>query len=382
MAQRNVLIMISPASAGRTAGIARFARERGWQVFTQERLGFRPLVWDGDGALVTIRSDKATIDAVRALRRRGIPVIDLTCARPDIAVPRVCCDHEAIGRLAAVHFAEHHFLHTAWLSLGWSRVHALRHGGFAGECVRLGMEKPSKWVFFDEVPARKAVKWDKFVLWMKRHLAEARKPLAVFSYDEQDAVRLESVCRENGISIPDDVAILSVGNDPLLCETQPVPLSSIDQNLEENAYRAAELLERLMSGGKAPARPVLVPPAGVVARLSTDTLAVEDPDLRHALLYIDRNLGKSFGSGQIADAIGVPRYRLDRLFAAVLGHSVGEEIRNRRLIRVKRRLKETDDPIGRIASECGFCGAAHLTNFFKAATGMPPKEFRRDGLAL
>ena len=101
MKRKNVLVMVSPMSFPRTEGIARYAREHDWNLMIQDRLGYHPLAWNGDGVIATIRSDPVTFSCISRLMKRGVPVVDLTISRPDVAAPRVTSDHTAIGRLAA-----------------------------------------------------------------------------------------------------------------------------------------------------------------------------------------------------------------------------------------------------------------------------------------
>lgn len=392
--QKNVLVMISPVSGPRLTGVARYAKEHGWHLMVQDRLGYEPLVWRGNGALVTLRDDTVTAARVARLRRAGIPVVDLTVNRPDVNLPRVTSDHAALGRLAAEHFAERDFRHAAWFSLGWSHVHRLRFGAFSAACVRHGLQPPGRWVLTESATGERSAKngargniagtraldWAAFARQTGARLDAAPKPLAVLTYDEADAARLLSVCRERGIAVPEEVAILSIGNDPILCENQPVTLSSLDQNLERGGYEAAALLDGLMGGGRPPRKPVLVPPAGVVTRQSTDTRAVADPTLRRALDLIGENLSRPYGAAQVADALGMSRFRIDRLFAAGLGRSVGAELRRQRIARAKLLLK-AGRTMADIAAQTGFCHAAHLSNTFRRATGVTPKQWRASARA-
>ena len=242
MKPRNVLAMVSPMSAERVSGIARYAKEHGWNLMIQDRLGHTPLAWNGDGVLATLRSDAVTFKSISTLMRRGIPLVDLTVSRPEIKVPRVTSDHAEIGRLAARHFAEREFNHFAWFSASWGNVHRLRYDGFADGLSA----RPLKWIVADELPMRRQGDWTDFVKWIGEKLAAAGKPLAVLTYDETDAARLLYAAKELGVNVPEELAILSIGNNPLVCENQSVPLSSIDQNLELGGYEAAALLDRLM----------------------------------------------------------------------------------------------------------------------------------------
>ena len=123
--------------------------------------------------------------------------------------------------------------------------------------------------------------------------------------------------------------------------------------------------------------PVRVKPRGVVTRESTDTFAVNDPDLQPAMDYIARNLSRPFGAAQIASALGMPRIRLDRLFAARLGRSAGTEIARRRLARAQKLLAGTDMSLAEIAARCGYCHASFFIRTFRRATGLTPAAWRR-----
>ena len=375
--------MVNPMSAERVSGIARYAKAHGWNLMIQDRLGHTPLAWNGDGILATLRSDPVTFRSIEKLMKRGIPIVDLTVSRPESKIPRVTSDHREIGRLAARHFAEREFRHVAWFSTSWGNVHRLRFEGL----TEFPASRPLKWVLSEELPAKLQGDWSAFVDWIGCKLEASPKPLAVLTYDETDAARLLYAAKELGVNVPEELAILSIGNNPLICENQSVPLSSIDQNLERGGYEAAALLDRLMAarkrsnqgaGNRKPGkRTILIPPAGIVMRRSTDVIAVDDPMVRKALEFIGENLGKPIGSPQIADALDVRRSELDRLFRERLARSVGEEIRRQRFARVKILLETTDCSVSDIAGATGYCTPSHLTNAFKSAFGLTPKAWRQ-----
>ena len=368
--REKVLAMVSPMSAARIAGIARYAHEQGWHLMIQDRLGYHPLAWDGDGVIAALRSDPISVDAVRRLMKRGIPVVDLTISRPDIKVPRVMSDHTAIGRLAAEHFSERNYRNIVWFSTGWGKVQELRYAGLIEQAPA------ARWIAEEELPKTRRNDWSTFLRWLSAKLKAASKPLAALTYDESDAARLLDVAERTGISVPEELAILSIGNDPLICENQSVPLSSIDQNLERGGYEAAALLQRLMDGERPPRKPIVVPPAGVVLRRSTDAIAVTDHLVRQGLKYIEENLATSFGAVQIANALGITQNVLHKHFAAELGRSVGKEIARRRLAKVKLLLRNAKMSVSEIAATTGFCTPSHLSNAFHAATGTTPRAWR------
>ena len=378
MRSRNVLIMISPMSPGRLNGIARFARERHWHMMSTDRLLHRLSGWNGDGALVTLRNDPFQLQTVRQLLRRGIPVVDLTCEHPDIRVPRVIGDHFSIGRSAGRHFIERNFTNLAWFSSVFTKVHDLRFRGLMdvrdGRTVR-------RLVVCEALGERKRDDWNAISRWLGGELVRAPKPLGVVCYDDSDAARVADVCRAYGLSIPEEVAILGIGNDSFICEYQETPLSSVVHDTEATGYEGAKLLDRLMEGGKPPRSPILIPPRGIVIRKSTETIAAADPIVRNALAYIGTHLANSFGIAQIADELGVSAISLHRLFKKHLGRRVGDEIRRARIAKAKILLQTTDLKICEIAVKTGFCNLAHFTRTFRQSCGTVPSAYRRNRIA-
>ena len=368
--KKKVLVMISPVSAPRLNGIARYAREHGWHLMIQDRLGARPLAWEGDGVITALRSDDDTVKAVRKFRSRGIPVVDVTISRPEVSLPRVMSDHAQIGRMAAEHFAERNFRNLAWFSTGWGHVQELRFQAFAEKTGA------ARWVASEGLLQSRQGNYAAFLKWISRLLDQCPKPVGVLTYDEADGAKLLDAAERSGLSVPEEVAILSIGNDPIICENQSVPLSSIDQNLEAGGYEAAKLLDALMCGGKPPASPALIPPKGICLRRSTDIVASSDPLVKRALAYIAANISRPFGAAQIAQALGVSRNMLDKRFRADMNHSIGDEIARERLALVKAMLRDTDKTLSCIADETGFCTQSHLANTFREATGMTARQYR------
>ena len=347
---------MEPVSLPRLEGIAKFARERKWNLMLDDRLAGGISDWRGDGVIATLRRRSTRLASIRKLRRLGIPVVDLTVECKRLRLPRVISDHAAIGRLGGEHFRERGFDNVAWFSSGWSEVHRLRYTGFseafAAKTPRIMQRN------------------------LRRRLKECEKPVGILAYNDTDAAQVVCAARELGLSVPDEVSVLGIGDDPFLCENQSTPISSVRQDLARGAYEGAALLQRLMDGESEPKEPVLIPPTGLTSRASTDTLANPDPHVRAALVYINKNIGKSFGAPEIAASLGITRHKLDHLFAEKLGRSVGAEIYARRIARVKHMLEDPSIPVYAIAEECGFCNVAYLSNVFRRETGLSPRAWR------
>ena len=372
LVQRNILILMEWYDHRIRQGIGHYAREHNWHLTVDER-SLIPRGWEGDGVLTVFYRRR---DIVTYVRRLTIPVVDLGLYRPDIAIPRVVGDHARIGAMAAEHFAARGFRHTAWFSAAFSPIHALRLDGFRTTCTSHGLHEPLKWVW-EEACADSPDNWKRMRLWLERHLRQAPKPLAVLAHNDYDASKIEDVCRSAGIAVPEEVAILGVDDNELICLNQPVPLSSIAHDLVRVGYEGAALLDRLIGGVPPPKRPLLIPPTDVILRQSTDLTAISLPSIRLALRFVKENLGRSFGIEEVATAAGVSRSTLDRLFLQHLNRSVHDEVQRARLAAVKRALTHTDLVIADIARQTGFCHAQHLNNVFRRAEAMTPRAYRK-----
>ncbi len=371
MVNHEVLILISADPPHRFQGIARLAGECGWHVRAESRRS-PPKNWRGDGVLAMLDGHPELMRFIRRVKRLGIPVVDLLEDYTDFDVTRVTGDNPEIGRLAAQHFNERDFRHAAFFSVRHNHTHDLRREGFAAEWRG---ETFRSWLWPDEAGAHRD-DWRRMDAWLAAKLREAPKPLAVFAWNDYDATHVLNACRRADLTVPEEVAILGVDDNAVICEHQSVNLSSIAHDHERVGYMAAATLERLMSGG-APARPLTrVKPRGVVTRESTDTFAVYDRELKPAIDFIATHLSRPLGAAQIAAALKIPRIRLDRLFAAKLGRSAGAEIARRRLAEAKKLLVRTDLPLGTIAARCGYCHASFFIRTFRKATGVTPGVWR------
>lgn len=364
MTHKDVLLLTSPSAAACLRGVARFAQACGWFLTIDDRER-PPLDWRGDGVLATVGAHRlALLDFVRRARRRGVPVVDLTNDVPSLRMPRVCGDNLAIGRLAAEHFRERGFRRAAWFAsktgnVQRQRLRGLVENGFP-DAVRLdGLDRPR----------------------LAHALVQLEKPVAVFAYSDNDASRVLNACRDAQVAVPEEVAILGVDDNALICLNQPTPLSSVRHDLERVGSEGAALLQSLMDSpqaGRTCPDPVLIPPRGVAVRFSTQVEATDDPLLRRAFAFLRRNFGRATGSAQVADALGVSRAKLDRAAHQALGRSFAEELRRQRLARAKVLLVETNLTLEAIAAETGFCHAAHLANAIRAAFGTTARDLRHE----
>lgn len=371
---RRVAVLIeTDDSWGRSlvASIASFARENQWRLLIaprdhQHRLRL-PGKWQGDGVLVSLR-DRSMVDHVR---RSRLPAVDVSIMMPRSVWPgRVATDDEARAKMAFEHFRERQLENFACYAPAIGRYPIARANAFRDVVTAAG--------FSCDVFAQRGetqgweVDHDYVVEW----LAELPRPLAVFAADPYPARQLAEICELNGIVVPDDVAILSGDNDDLLCSVSSPQLSSIQLACSQIGTKAAALLKKLMSGGKVPSSPTLVPPLHVNARRSTDVLAIEDSEIAAILRYMADNIQQGLSVADVLRQFPVSRRSLEQKFRSQLSRSPAEHIRNLRMEHVARMLRETDLTITEIAYRAGFKSSSSLAQQMQRHFQTSPSSLR------
>lgn len=377
--------MIDPPIPARFDGIMRHARARGWRLTIANRLVRAPRGWSGDGAIVTLRGDPAVVRFAQDLASRGIPVVDLTLHRPDVALPRVLPDYEGAGRLAARHFADLGIRRAAWFSTEWSNVQSLFFAGLSAGLAEAAArrvpaappEPVARFVLSELVPRSRLDDPDRFAAALAPRLRALPKPAGLLAYNDEEACRVLGLCLDSGLQVPEEIAVLGIGNDAFLCENQPVPISSVEDELERNGQEGAALLEKLMDGAAPPAAPLVVPCRRVAARRSTDTFAAESPALRRALEILGARLANPPGMAELAVGAGVSRATLDRLFLRELGRPAHAELLRRRLAKAKEMLSASGVSVAEVSRACGFCNPGYFAVAFSRSEGTTPARWRR-----
>ena len=371
--QKNVLLILGRYLHSIHLGVAQYAGQHHWHLnaYMASKMVV-PKGWKGDG-IITALDERS--DLVRFVRQAVEPVVDVVLMRPEVDLPRVIGNHELIGQLAAEHFLERGLRHFAWFSHRFANVERLRCAAYSRSLIRHGFEVHR--LVWAENCQDQSDGWLPMRKWLGRELRKLPKPVGAFAFNDYEASDLLDACLFHGLAVPDDVAILGVDNNELVCTSQAVPLSSVNHDQLRIGREAAALLDRLMRGKPRPKEPILIPPDGITLRRSTDTVAVNQPQVRAALEFLRQNYQRSLGTEQVAQAARISRRALEKAFKQYLNRSVHQELERLRLHRVKEFLLHTDLPVVDIAAQTGFAHAQHLNNVFKRATGQTPIRFRR-----
>lgn len=356
-------------------GIGDYLREHGpWAVHVTEhgRGDVAPpwlANWTGSGIIARIENPAIE----RAVRATGVPVVNVSASGLAKEFPAVISDSAVIGRLAAEHLLERgirQFGYCGDARFAWSAVHGrhfvkrVRQAGCSCNCFESSAEDFADWL----AEQRKLGRW----------LASLPKPVGIMACYDMRGQQVLDVCREVGLRVPDEVAVIGHQNDEPLCELCDPPLSSVISNPRLAGYRAAELLGRMMRGRRVAARVVRIAPIGIEARQSTDVVAVEDADVADAMRFIRENAARGVGVDDVLKAVPISRSMLERKFRSLLGYTPYEAILRARLSRAKDLLATTALPVAKVAELAGFSSPEYFSASFKAQVGTSPRQFRTD----
>ena len=355
-------------------GVARYAREANWILdTTMAHYGVPPKHWDGDGILAVVLPDRPAL--TRYLRTAHVPIVSLTADVKGLNTVRVVLDNFEMGRIAALHLIDRGFRNLAFYKCTDYTDIRGREAGFAAAVKDAGLSYTClDWY----AVARKNPRRDS-IRWLTRQLRDLPRPLGVMAQSDHRAYLFVNACEAAGLAIPEQVALVGVDNDEYTCEFAPVPITSVDSNREELAYRGAVILDRLMQGQPAPAEPIIVPPVGLVVRRSSDILAIEHPDVARALSFIWQHYRQRIGVKDVVAATAVSRCSLYRAFEKYVGHTIREELEGKRIEHAQRLLLTSTGKVSHIARQSGFSSGEQFCRAFARTTGSTPSEFRRVG---
>ncbi len=361
-------------SRGVLTGISRWmAHQSGWLVTIDDREREAPipgwlLRWSGDG-IISGLPDRALPGPWRGGRR---PVVHVRGRLAPERLPGIYPDDDAAVRMAVTHLVERGVRQFGVVpgALGTAgRGEAIvRHAEAEGGVVDV-FTAPQLGVRSRHAgePSRQAL-----AAW----LMSLRKPVGIVADDVQ-ALQILEACREQGLAVPDEVAVVAITDDAALCELATPALTSVTHDRARIGREAARMLDESMRGGKPPSAVVLVPPAGITVRRSSDVLAVDDADIKQALKLIRARGCTDLSAEEVATTVGVSRRMLDRKFQQVLGRTIHDELQRMKIAEAKRLLAETDHKLLVVSVRAGFTHAAQLCNVFKTAVGMSPVQFRK-----
>jgi len=329
--------------------------------------------WGADVIIANNVNHEKQFDAISNM---GLPIVFMGSYSPQKSIPRclrVRSDSEAIGKLAAEHLLDRghkNFAYCGFNQISWSKD---RGKGFDRRVAKAGFETN----FYEQPKARTNRLWEKEQQIMANWLNSLPKPVGLMTCNDDRAQQVVEACKTADLHVPEQVAIIGVDNDEFVCDLSDMPLSSIPLDNQKAGYEAARQIHKMIADNRPLDKEIIVKPAHVIARHSTDILAIDDHDVAMALRYIRKHNNELIQVSDVLDVVAVGRRTLEQRFNAIVGRSIFAEITRCRINRISQVIVETNQAISQIAFEFGYSSESHISRYFKRAEGMTPLEYRK-----
>ncbi len=347
-----------------------------WSVFLEQRdLWKKPPAWlkdwRGDGIISRVTTQKL----LEAIARTKVPLVEVTDRRGDSELPQVRSDDVRIGEIGAEHLIERGFVRFGFCGFKGEAWSQRREEGFANHLREQSFVECDSYNSTWHGPSARTweAEQESIVAWLKT----MKPPFAVMTCNDVRGQHIIDACSTLGLAVPEQVAVVGVDNDDLLCRVCSPPLSSVVPNAEMVGFKAAETLALLMDGKEVSQQNQLVPPVGVATRQSTDVVAIDDRSVAAALHYIRANACRGLSVAEVVRNSQVSRSTLERQLRKYLGRTPQEEIRNVQIKRAQELILSTDLPAEQIAALCGFDYPEYFYVVFKRIVGMTTSQFRQ-----
>jgi LacI family transcriptional regulator len=378
----HVALLIETSNAyarGLLRGIYAYLREhRPWSIYLPEQgRGDAPpgwlKKWRGDGMIARIENDRIA----KAVRAAGVPTVDVSANRLIPNLPCVETDNRAIAEMALNHFCDHGFKEFAFCGdhrFPWSQQ---REKWFAEFAQARGLNA-SIYPEHGGAARDSARSWEKQEKSLLGWLKNLPKPCGLMCCYDIRGFQVLDACRSAGIAVPDEIAVIGVDDDDLLCNLSDPPLTSIALDTFRTGYEAAKLLEQMIAGEKPAGDLMLIKPLSLVTRQSSDVLAVVDPDVSLAVRLIRQRACEGIKVDDVLAKVPLSRRVLEFRFKRILGHSPHDEILRVQLQRAKQLLAETSLPLAVVADRSGFKHVEYFSVAFKREFGQTPSSYRAE----
>jgi len=370
---------------GIARGVVRYAKAKPeWRLFGHGWM-FRGLAdlerWEGEGVIARVESEREA----DLLSRLGIPLVDVAGAYSRPGFARVTNDDRETGRRAAEYLRSIGFARIAYLGVRGVAWSAARREGAAEALGLRAVDLPaferslpwweSRGAREDRPAPGAAPPRDPDDEAFERFVARLPRPAAIFACNDTAGLRAVGACRALGIAVPEEMAVLGVDDEDIVCELSSPSLSSVALDCETIGYRAAGLLDAILAGREADSS-LFVPPRDVAERDSTRTFASDDPLVARAATLIRTRAHEGLDVAGLLEVLPISRRSLETRFKKATGRTLHEEIILARIARSKRLLGAGNLTMEAVAEGAGFGSLQRFHETFRRLEGMPPGAWR------
>ncbi len=356
-------------------GMMRYSKENGpWQFYripSDSRLGESLEEWVVEWArewkadAIIGRWSDSKSDLLQIL---NIPVVLQNNRSRSGIYSNLTGDYEGTGKMAARYFRKKLFTSYAFFGVRdviWSEE---RGKGFREEVIAGNGLYSS----YEEEPVsgddrRKIVNW----------LQSLPRRTALFCCDDAHALFITETCRMAGINVPEDISILGVDDDELLCGISDPQISSIQLEVEQGGYQTCKLLHEMIKGRNNEPFNVSISPLGIKERSSTLIHNISDKEVLKLVRHIDANYQTELTMVNLLQMVPLSRRSIEMRFKKATGMTIYQYLLGVRVDNLAYLLSTTDRPYAEIAYEVGFRDFSNVSRTFRKYKGYTPLEYRR-----
>jgi len=359
-------------------GLIQYANENGPWIFYRLPSYYKTLY--GETGIVE-RIKEWKIEAVIAqweyegvdfLDQLDIPVFLQSYKNISGRFSRISGDYIGSGVMAAQFFSKRHFKNFAFYgnkNFYWSKARA--------EGYRREVERIKGNYYYFESELLNSMQWSKEHVELDNWLQGLPKPVALFACDDNFALQVSEMCKVNNINIPDELSLLGVDNDELICNLSHPSISSIITDDENGGYQTGKMLQNLIINKKNNPFNINIDPVRIELRQSTEIYNISDNNIKTVIDYINENIRINISIDELTTIVPLSRRNLEKKFREATGTSVYQFILDKKVDLISTELLTTDKDLLDIAIETGFNDVRNVYRIFKKYTGYTPASFRK-----
>ena len=376
-----VLLLIdysSEFSRGLLRGIINYSKEHGFWIFYRLPSYYKSLYgkegivkwakeWKADAIIAQWDTEGKTL-----LKDLNIPVVLQNYKERSDYFSNLTGNYADTGAMAAGYFIEKRFRNFAFYGnkgVIWSEERA---AGFKKEVEKYGGD-----FYLFETESLSDENWETSHEELDKWLFSLPKPVAILACDDSFALQISQICKLNNINIPDEISLMGVDNDEMICNLSDPPISSIVLDVEKGGYEAARLLRQMVKEGRNVPFNIVVKPVRIEIRKSTEKLVVNNVYVKEVVDYIEKNYILLGSIEKLVALVPLSRRILEIKFKEEMGVSIYQYIIRCRIEHVANLLITTDYTLFDIVLQSGFNDCKNISRIFKKYKNCTPYEFRQ-----
>lgn len=359
-------------------GLVQYSREFGPWMFYRVPSYFNVL-YGKEGVVKLAKEWKANAiiaqcdyEGMDLLKGLGIPILLQNFENRSSNFSNLTGDYFNTGVMAAQFFKQKNFKNFAFYgckNVIWSRERA--------EGYRIEIEKIGANYYYFETESLNESKWSDNYILLGEWLKSLPKPIALFACDDNFALHVSEICRIHNIQIPNEISLLGVDNDELICNLSDPPISSIVLDVEKGGYEAGRLIYKMITEETVDPINIVITPTRIESRLSTEKYNISNKYILKVVKYIEDNYASDFSIEDLTRSVPFSRRTLEVKFKNELGTTIYQFIQKCRIDHFSDLLLKTDCTLFDLAIKVGFKDFANISRVFRKYKGSSPIEYQQ-----